>query len=301
MKKYLVCILLITLLIGCSNSNSQGDEIKVYTRNSASGTREAFESIINLESLTDESAETNGNGDMAKQIGANQNAIGYVSLSTDFQANNLKKVEYEGVEATIESVLDSSYKLARPFSFVTRAADDFESKEKADLVIAILDYINNSTEGREVILAAGGIVDINSGTDWSELSKKHPIINQDNSHLTIKTGGSTSVEKTLFRVMSSFIPMAGDFNFEPSHTGSGDGYKRVLGSEKDSANSIDIGFASRDFKDNEVLDKALLSGVYTKDAVVVVINEQNQTISNLKANDLVSIFSGEHNLWSQLD
>ncbi|CAM3572009.1 substrate-binding domain-containing protein [Erysipelothrix urinaevulpis] len=301
MKKLFSSLLILGLLVACSPAGGSGDEtIKVYTRDGASGTREAFESIIGLESLTDESAETSGNGDMAKQVGANKNAIGYVSLTTDFEANNLKALQYEGVEATIDSVNKSDYQLARPFSYVTRAQGDFGSQEKEDLVLALIDYIENSKEGREVVLAAGGIVDVDAGTPWDELKKNHPIVDQDNSAIVIKTGGSTSVEKTLNEAVASFIPMAGNFKFEPNHTGSGDGFKRTLGSEKDGANTIDIGFASREFKAEETVDAGLKTGVYSKDAVVVVAHKDNEAVTNLTASQLVDIFGGKLTKWSDI-
>ena len=302
MKKLFLLILLTTVLTACGNSKvNEDDAIKIYTRDNASGTREAFESIINLESLSDESAETTGNGDMASQVGANKNAIGYVSLTTDFEANNLKPVAFEGVKASIETVNDASYKLARPFSYVTRAKDDFESSEKEALVLALLDYLENSIEGREMVLSAGGIVDVEKGIAWEELKSKHPIVNQDNSHITIKTGGSTSVSKTLSKAVSSFIPIAGNFEFEPNHTGSGDGYKRTLGSEKDGANTVDIGFASREFKEDEDVSNGLTSGVYSQDAVVVVVHKENDAVENLTAESLVNIFNGSVKDWKELD
>ncbi len=301
MKKLFVILLLILLITGCSkNEIGIKNNIKVYSRDSSSGTREAFESIIKLDSILNDSAETSGNGDMAVQVGANYNAIGYVSLTTDFSANNLKPLAYENVLASVESVINLDYKLSRPFSYVTRAKGDFESDELEQLVMALLDYMENSQDGREFILAAGGIVDVDKGVEWENLKAKHPIINQDNSHLTIKTGGSTSVDKTLSRVVESFIPMAGNFNYQPNHTGSGDGYKRTLGSEKDGANKIDIGFASREFTSEEDVGSALLSGIYTRDAVVVVVNYENQFTDNLTAKQLVAIFSGKVSDWQDL-
>lgn len=303
MKKLFIYLILIPLLIGCSNKQETNPEnqIKVYARDSASGTRKAFESIINLESLTKESAETNGNGDMAKQIGTNKNAIGYVSLTTDFKNNNLKPLSYEGVQPSVNSVNSRDYNLARPFSYVTRESGDFDSSDKELLVLAILDYMNHSIEGKETILAAGGIVDTKSAIPWSDLEKEHPIVNQDNSHITLRTGGSTSVEKTVTKAISSFIPMAGNFNYEPNYTGSNDGYKRTLGSEKNSANMIDIGFASREFTDQEKTDKALKSGVYTQDAIVVVVHQENDKVNNLNKNQLNDIFAGKTTQWDTFD
>lgn len=302
MKKLFVGFLLLSLLTACANTQkNDGNDIKVYSRDSASGTRQAFESIIGLKSLTEESAETAGNGDMANQVGTDKNAIGYVSLTTDFEADNLKPLKYENVAASMDTVLALDYKLSRPFSFVSRAPGDFGSKEKEALVVAFLDYLVNSKEGREFVLSAGGIVNVDTATSWDELKINHPIINQDNSHITIKTGGSTSVNKTLSTAISSFIPMAGNFKYEPNHTGSSDGYKRTLGSEKDGANNIDIGFASREFKENENVTQALLTGVYSLDAIVVVVSKDNNKVDNVTEKQLIDIFSGKITKWDELN
>ena len=301
MKKTLALLLSILVLVGCSSNPSSSEEIKVYTRDSSSGTREAFESIIGLDALTSNSAETTANGDMAKQVGASPSGIGYVSLTTDFEANKLTPLSYEGVQPTVETVNNGSYKLARPFSYVTRADGDFGSDEKQQLVLAFIDYLANSTEGRQVVLAAGGIVDTASGTPWAQLAKNHPIVEQDNSSITLKTGGSTSVDKTLTAAVKSFIPLAGNFKYEPNATGSGDAYKRALGAEKDGANAIDIGFASREFKAEEPVSEGLTSGVYALDAVVVVVSSSNTKIKDASAKQLVDIFNGTIKTWNEFE
>lgn len=296
MKKLVIGIVVaMMVLTGCSSKTASG--IKVYTRDGASGTREAFSSIIGLETMSVSAAETTANGDMAKQVGATESGIGYVSLSTDLAVNNLKAVAYEGVLPSIDTVNDGSYQLSRPFGYVTRAAGDFDSEEKEALIKALIDYMTLSTEGMEVILGAGGIVDVSKGVAWSTIAANHPIVNQDNSELVIKSGGSTSVSSTFDAVVQSFIPIAGNFSYEPNHTGSSDGYKRVLGDDKDGVNKVDIGFASREFKSEEDVSKGMASGSYCLDAVVVVVNIKNDKLSDASAETLVQIFSGEQTDW----
>lgn len=295
MKKLTTVLFLSFLLMACSTAKEAS--VKVYTRDSASGTREAFESVIGLESLTNNAAETTSNGDMATQVGKSVDAIGYVSLTTDFEANNIKPLAYEGVVPSVESVNDGSYLLSRPFSYVTRASGDFNSERKEQLVLALIDYMENSTEGKQVILSQGGITDVSKGVAWSTLKEKHPILLEDNSDLVLKTGGSTSVEKTLSKAVESFIPLAGNFKYEPNHTGSSDGFKRTLGGEKDGANSVDIGFASRTFKAEEATNTALATGAYCLDAVVVVVNADNDAIDTADKALLNEFFSGSKAAW----
>lgn len=304
-RKLIGMILLMSIVVGCTSTTDPDPEpvdtaIKVYARDGSSGTREAFEAVIGLDSLTNDSAETTSNGDMATQVGANDNGIGYVSLTTDFAANSLKALDYEGVEPTVANVIDGSYQLSRPFSYVTRASGDFANDETEALVAAFIDYVSNSVEGRQIVFAEGGIVDVSGGTAWSELKVNHPIVDQDNSGLLIKLAGSTSVARTITAALESFVPLAGNFTFEPNQTGSSDGFKRVLGDEKDGPNAADIGFASRAFNDSETVADGAFSGVYSLDAVVVVVNADNEYVSDLSADQLVEIFSGEATSWTDL-
>lgn len=309
MKKLTVLWLSVLLLLaGCSNNsnqttpNSASNTINVYTRDSSSGTREAFEKAGDFEGeLTANAIEVSSNGDMATKVGSDENGIGYVSLSTDFAANNVSPLNFEGVSPTEAAVLDGSYGMQRPFSFVTRASGDFDSDEKEQLVAAFVDFIQNSSEGLLVVEAAGGVVDKTQGVAWAKLAVNHPIVNQDNSAMTIATAGSTSVEKTLKAALEAFSPMAGNFQFTMNQTGSGDGYKRVLGSEKEGANKADIGFASRAFKEKEEdVTAAMNSGVYCIDAVVTIVNAANTSVTNLTQEQIKAIFTAEITSWEEV-
>ena len=301
MRKLLSSLIVMLMLSGCASNTMQGSgNITIYTRDASSGTREAFEKGADFEGeLTKYAVEVSSNEDMAAKVGADKNAIGYTSLSTNFEKNGIKPLKFEGVVASKETVLDGSYGLQRPFSFVTRADGDFDSKEKQQLVEAFLDYLLHSMEGLAIVKRYGGEVDMTKAVPWEELKKNHPIVNQDNSHITLITCGSTSVEKTLKPALEAFVPMAGNFKILMNQTGSSDGYTRVLGNEKDGANKADIGFASRAFKDNEDVSEALASGYYCLDAVVAVVNEDNTQIDNLTQEDIKKIFTGESLDWDE--
>lgn len=293
-------------LVGCAANEPAVEEnkvtgtINVYTRDASSGTRGAFEEFIKLEDkLTVSAIEVTGNGDMAVKVGEDLNGIGYVSLTTDFAANGITPLSYKGVEATEENVINKSYELARPFEFVTRASGDFVSEDQELVVLAFTDFLMNSVEGREVVFAAGGIVDVDSGTAWDTLKANHPVLNKDLSSVVLKTGGSTSVEKTLKAALEAFQALTG-VQFEMNHTGSSDGFKRTLGAEKDSANAIDIGFASRYFKAEETVNLGASTGVYCMDAIVVVVNDENTLLSDVDTDLIFNIFSGAISTWEDL-
>lgn len=274
--------------------------INVYTRDASSGTRTAFEEFVELkDQLTISAIEVTGNGDMAVKVGEDVNGIGYVSLTTDFKANGITALKYNGVEATEENVINKTYELARPFEFVTRASGNFASDDQEKVSLAFIDFLMNSVEGREAVFAAGGIVDVDNGTAWSELKVNHPVLDKDLSSIVLKTGGSTSVEKTLKAALETFQSLTG-VQFEMNHTGSSDGFKRTLGSEKDGANAIDIGFASRYFKAEEDVKLGASTGVYCMDAIVVVVNDQNTLLTDSNKELIFNIFSGSVSTWEEV-
>lgn len=301
---------LMTFSLAACGSSDEGKtagvsgDIKVYTRDSSSGTREAFEKGVDFEgSLTKNAIEVSSNDDMAAKVGADKNGIGYTSLSTDFEKNGVSALQYEGVTASSESVLDGSYKLQRPFMYVTRAAGDYGSDDKEQLVQAFLDFMQNSTEGMAIVKKNGGEVDESKAKPWDELSKKYEaVLGKDNSAITITTCGSTSVEKTVKASLEAFSPMAGNFKFTMNQSGSGDAVPRVLGKEKDGPNKGDIGFASRAFKEDgsEDISKAMESGQYCIDAVVAVVNKGNTDVTSLTQAQLKSIFTGETLKWEDI-
>ena len=303
MKKIFTILLLVLLVVGCNSTPKEEGNISVYTRDATSGTREAFFGFIELgEELTNEAIEVASNGDMATKIGNDDYGIGYVSLDTDFVANKIMALSYEGVEATKENVINKSYTLSRPFMFVTRETGTFESTDKEELVAAFCDFMVNSVEGGLAISNAGAIVTNEAArTSWADLAHKYPVLTKDNSNLTIVCVGSTSVEKALKALLESFQPLAGNFQFQMNQTGSGDGQKRVLGADKDGPNKGDIGFASRSFKSEEDTHKALATGEFALDAVVVAISTKNKSgVTSVTKEQCFKVFSGEIRKFSEL-
>ena len=289
---------------GDPGTTSVTGAINVYSRDDASGTREAFSDVVGIDEdageLVDTAVITSGNGDQAEKTGSDEQGIGYVALTTDFEASGIRPVPYEGVEPTEANVLSGDYKLFRPFSFVTRAEDDYASDDERDLTAAFVAFMTESTEGLEAIAAGGGIVDVASGTPWDELKADHPVVDQDNSGVTLLTAGSTSVEGVVELALSAFQPLAGNVDFLMTHTGSSDGYKRVMGEEKDGANAAHIGFASREFNDSEAdVDQAMAHGEISKDAVVLVVPESND-LDNLTQQQVYDIYTGAVTEWENI-
>ncbi|MFA6801450.1 MAG: substrate-binding domain-containing protein [Acholeplasmataceae bacterium] len=311
MKKVtFVFILLLTLTLNaCSNGGATDDgfdessKISVYTRDTSSGTRAGFMEKIGFEeAVADDSVLVDdfiiaGNSEIIAAVENDKYAIGYVSLST-LDSSLFKGLNYEGVEPTEANVLSDDYLLARKFNYMLR--DDYSvygdlADEYEALSNAFVAYMGSS-EGLATIKAAGGIVDVTSGTPWATVKLNHPIVDQDNSALTVKFGGSDSVEKIAKALTADFAPKAGNFTPEHNHTGSSNAYKGLNGANSavNDALSIMVGFASREFKDSE---PANTKGVVAVDAIVIIVN-LNNPVTNMTASAIKSIYSGQVTTWA---
>ena len=118
-------------------------EIVLVGREAGSGTRDGFESIVNVKDSCKYAQELTATGAVISAVEANPLAIGYASLSAI--GDTVKAVTVGGVECSEETVKDGSYEVQRPFVFVTnksvalseqaQAFVDFAtSKDAADLI-----------------------------------------------------------------------------------------------------------------------------------------------------------------------
>ena len=121
--------------------------IVVIGRDSASGTREAFESIAGVASKCKYAQELTSTGAVQTAVASNANAIGYVSLNA--VNSSVKAVKVEGVAATDANIVNGSYKLSRPFVMATNKTKTLSAQAKA-----FLDYALGS-KGQTVVKGIG--------------------------------------------------------------------------------------------------------------------------------------------------
>ena len=118
-------------------------EIVLVGREAGSGTRDGFESIVDVKDSCKYAQELTATGAVISAVEANPLAVGYASLSA--VGDTVSMVTVEGVECSEDTVKDGSYKIQRPFVFVTnksvtlseqaQAFVDFAtSKDAADLI-----------------------------------------------------------------------------------------------------------------------------------------------------------------------
>ena len=118
-------------------------EIVLVGREAGSGTRDGFESIVDVKDSCKYAQELTATGAVISAVEANPLAVGYASLSA--VGDTVAMVTVEGVECSEDTVKDGTYKIQRPFVFVTnksvtlseqaQAFVDFAtSKDAADLI-----------------------------------------------------------------------------------------------------------------------------------------------------------------------
>ncbi len=305
MKKFVFTVFAILFsisLLACGQTDNwdESSVIKVYTRDTSSGTRAGFmEGIDFSEAAEDDSLLVQGfvtkdNTGILTSMKIDEYGIGYISLAS--LNNEVKGLNFEGVAPTVANVLNDTYGLKRPFNYVIRSLDDFANETEKNITLAFIAFLG-TTDGVDIITNQGA-VPLPSTQSWDDIKADYDVCALDNSGVTIKFGGSDSIEKIALALSASFSPKCGNFIPEHDHTGSSDGFKRTQGSEKDGDNYKHVGFASRPFKESE-LGVAGTQGQLAWDAIVAIVHLNNE-VSNLSGEDLKKIYSGVFTTWKQL-
>ncbi len=103
-------------------------EIVLIGREAGSGTRDGFESIVDVKDSCKYAQELTATGAVISAVEANPLAIGYASLSA--VGDTVKMVTVGGVECSEETVKDGSYEVQRPFVFVTNKTSPCRSRHR---------------------------------------------------------------------------------------------------------------------------------------------------------------------------
>lgn len=122
--------------------------IVVVGREASSGTRGAFEELLEIEDICVYANELDSTGAVMAKVAATPGAIGYVSL--DVIDESVKALALEGVEATVENIKAGDYFLSRPFVMATKG----EISEQDAVVQELFNYLA-SEEGKAVVQAVG--------------------------------------------------------------------------------------------------------------------------------------------------
>lgn len=124
------------------------EPIIVIGREAGSGTRGAFEELVDLQDACKYANELDSTGAVIAKVASTPGAIGYASL--DALDDSVKALSLEGVEATAENIKAGNYFLSRPFVMATKG----EISGQNDLVQAWFDFVLGD-EGQQVASEVG--------------------------------------------------------------------------------------------------------------------------------------------------
>lgn len=122
--------------------------IIVVGREAGSGTRGAFEELLEVEDACVYANELDSTGAVMAKVGSTPGAIGYVSL--DALDDSVTALALDGVEATADNIKAGNYFLSRPFVMATKG----EISEQSRLVQAWFEYVL-SEEGQSIAEEVG--------------------------------------------------------------------------------------------------------------------------------------------------
>lgn len=303
MKKTL-CLLLTGLLTigaltGCGNSDNADkentsateetskedeggfdtdSEITVVSREDGSGTRGAFIELFGVEekdendekidNTTEEAVIANSTAVMMTTVAGDDYAIGYASLGS--LDDTTKALKVDGVEPSVATVKDGSYKISRPFNIATK-------DEVSDVTQDFINFIM-STDGQAVV-EENGYIAVSEGEFTS-----------NNAEGKIVVAGSSSVTPVMEKLKEAYLAVNDKAEIEIQESDSTTGMTAAM------EGTCDIGMASRDLKDSE---SELTATAIAMDGIAVIVNNNN-TLEEITSDQVKSIFVGDVTNWSEL-
>lgn len=281
----MVAVVAIMAAVACMSmlACNQEKDILVVTREASSGTREAFDKYVGLAAsdVVSTAEEYSSTGNVREKVASTATAIGYISLAS--VDDSVKKLTVEGVEATYDNVRNGSYKISRPFLLLTGngvelqpAAQDF------------FDYCMSKT-AEAAINAEKGI----TTSDFAE--RKEYAVPEAALSGTVVVKGSTSMEDMIKKLIAEYQKLGGDkvsgITFTTDFPGSGGGRTAA---KEDTVGNV-IGLASSAHADSGYTEHTLCL-----DAVAVIVNKDNNYISDVDKDSLKAIYTGAVTKYSKI-
>ena len=281
----MVAVVAIMAAVACVSmlACNQEKDILVVTREASSGTREAFDKYVGIAAsdVVSTAEEYSSTGNVREKVASTATAIGYISLAG--VDDSVKKLTVEGVEATYDNVRNGSYKISRPFLLLTGngvelqpAAQDF------------FDYCMSKT-AEAAINAEKGI----TTSDFAE--RKEYAVPEAELSGTVVVKGSTSMEDMIKKLIAEYQKLGGDkvsgITFTTDFPGSGGGRTAA---KEDTVGNV-IGLASSAHADSGYTEHTLCL-----DAVAVIVNKDNNDISDVDKDSLKAIYTGAVTKYSKI-
>lgn len=267
-----------------STASKLDTDITVVSREDGSGTRGAFVELMGIEQKNeagDKEDMTRGDAEISNStngvmmsVAGNVDAIGYISLGS--LNDTVKALDVNGVACSVDDIKAGTYVVARPFNLCYQ-------QSKLDENAAAQDFIKfiESNDGQKII-SDNGYISIDATGDYAA------------SGVTggISLNGSTSVGPVMDKLAEAYKGLNPDVSIDIQQTGSGAGITSAT------EGTCDIGMSSRELKQEE-LDAGLTEMKIADDGIAVIVNLENP-IENITSDEIMKIYTGEINNWSEI-
>jgi len=283
MKKLVALISLVVVLAlalsACGGGGSNGSSgsaggasdkaISIVAREDGSGTKTAFMDLIGLKGKADPANVIiqTGTAGVLAEVQGNPAAIAYDSLG--YITSDVKILNVDGVQATVDNIKNGSYKISRPLSVVYKEATLDDAVNKA--YFAFL----QSSDAQQII----------SDNGYVSIVDNAPAYTVDGTLSgSIDISGSTSLQPLMVELATAYEKLQPNVKINVSGGGSGTGYKNA--DEGVSA----FGMISEEFAQDKA--PSCTSYVVCKDGIAVIVNNAN-TVDNITMDQLTNIYDAD--------
>lgn len=304
--KVLSVVLSMLVMLSVVSCGKREKNITVVIREQGSGTREAFDTVVTdgthfLEEKVDgkktyrssaSAVEQSKTGLVLSAVASDENAIGYISLGSVNDTVNTVKVG--GVAASEETVLNGTYAIQRPFVVMTKRGQTLTART-ADF----LSYLKSASA--EAAAKSAGCIWLSDPAKRANAGATPIAVESYTKQAALPAGekivirGSTSMEKVITAAAKSYAELYGvkaedvfDIELEGSSVG-----RKAAGN--DTVGNV-IGLSSA-----AVAQDNIDSFNLCLDAVAVIVNKANTTVTDLSLAELYAVFSGSVTKFSALD
>jgi phosphate transport system substrate-binding protein len=265
-------------LSGCTNGEfNPSSRINVVTREDGSGTKSAFIELFGIElkdgeghktdRTTDEADVATQTSAMLETVAGDDYAIGYVSMGSINE--KIKVLSIDGTAATLENVLNGTYKIARPFNIATKGEPQGAVKDFIGFIM--------SAEGQQI-----------AGNGYTPIVTDAPAYVNTSPEGKIVVAGSTSVTPLMEKLIEAYKAIHPGMEVELQTNDSTTGLSSV------NEGIADVGMASRDLSAEEL--QTLVPVAIAMDGIAVIVNQNNPT-DNLQSEQVRDIYIGDITGW----
>ncbi len=205
-------------------------------------------------------------------------AVAVYTMNSSDKNSGYEISDVEGVEATIDNVVNGTYTLQRSLLLATKGT---ATGAVADLISYVL-----SAEGQKIV-EDNGYIAVNS----SASAYKSTIDDKTSYSITIQ--GSTTVNPIMMAVEEAYEDLHPNVKISITANGSGTGAKAAIDG------SADIGMLSRDLKSSET-SAGLVPTAIGKDGIAIIYNKSVTGVDNLTFDQIAKIYDGTYTNWNQL-